>query len=210
MTEHDPGQLPDAGGPIGEAARAAVLAERGDTITQPGHAGTLAPVGRGALTPFAQSIEQLLQPYTISLSEWAEALFGAREFAEVDPDETSLAMLAQILTATSSEEALASMELDRAKAMCGDEPGGHSPVLTIFGARPMRSEYEEGPNCYVIVDAVRKADGKPARFTTGARAVQAAILAHVANGWVPFDAILSIRSQRTRRGFYPLNLEAGG
>jgi hypothetical protein len=192
--------LPTRGGDETDIVEGEVTAAL-DTVSRP--AAQLA-------VPLSSRIEALLQPYTISLDEWAEALFDVREFPDQDPDESTMGMLAQILTAGSSEEILASMELNRAREMCGDEPGGHSPLLTIHGARPMRSEYEDGPSCYVIVDAIRKADGKGARFTTGSRAIQAAILAHAARGWLPFDAILTIRAQKTRRGFYPMNLEAGG
>lgn len=165
----------------------------------------------GELTqPIAELLGELLQPYTIDLREWAQALFSVTEFAESDPDETSFAMLASILGAQSSEEALMSMELNRAKELCGGEPGGHSPLLIIRGARPMKSEYEEGANCYVIVDATEKHNGKPCRFTTGAKGVQAVILAHMVNGWMPFEGILTIRREKTKRGFYPLGLEAGG
>jgi hypothetical protein len=165
----------------------------------------------GQLTERVSSlIGDLLQPYTIDLRTWAEALFSVSEFEDADPDETSMGMLAQILGAQSSQEALTSLELNRAKEMCGDEPGGHSPLLVIRGARPMKSEYEEGAKCYVIVDAMIKHSGEAARFTTGAKAVQAVILAHMANNWMPFEAILTIRRQKTKRGFYPLGLEAGG
>lgn len=159
---------------------------------------------------FSDRIDALLKPWTLDLDEWAEALFDVREFPESDPDEQSMALLASILLADSSEEVLAAMQLDRAKIMAGDEPGGHSPLLTIHGARPIRSDYEEGPSCYIIVDYTRKVDGKRGRFTTGSRAVQAAILAHIGRGWMPFDAVLEIRREKTRRGYYPLNLSSGG
>jgi len=159
---------------------------------------------------FSDRIDALLRPFTLNLDEWAEALFNVGDFPDQDPDDATLAMLASILMAGSSEEVLVSMDLDRARALCGNEPGGHSALLIIRGARPVKSDFEEGPNCYVIVDAAVKADGKPCRFTTGARAVQAAILAHAANNWLPFEARLEIRRERTRRGFYPLNLVAGG
>lgn len=171
--------------------------------TRDGHPGLVA-------VRFSDRIDQLLKPFTLDLDEWAEALFEVREFPEQDPDDQTNALLAAILLADTSEEALAAMQLDRAKDLCGDEPGGHSPLLVIYGARPIRSEFEEGPSCYLIVDAVVKADGKRVRFTTGAKAVQAVILAHMGRGWMPFEAILEIRRQKTRRGYYPLNMVAGG
>jgi hypothetical protein len=204
--------------PIEEAALAAARANAGGTDRQlltdgPPLSGAVVPAPQAGGTlavTFSARIDQLLQPFTLNIDEWAEALFKAAEFPETDPDDATNAMLAAILMAETSEEVLASMELNRAKEMCGDEPGGHSPLLTIYGARPVKSEYEDGANCYIIVDARYKVDGKSARFTTGARAVQAAILAHVVRGWLPFDAMLEIRRERTRKGYYPLNLVAGG
>lgn len=194
-------------------AGATELAPQGDALrdSEPVTGEIVPKYIPGQLTQSIQNLAaDLLQPYTIDLRQWVEALFAVTEFEEADPDTTSMAMLAQILGAQSSEEALSSLELSRAKEMCGDEPGGHSPLLIIHGARPMRSEYEEGANCYVIVDATIKHNGERARFTTGAKAVQAVILAHMANNWMPFEAILTIRREKTRRGFYPLGLEAGG
>jgi hypothetical protein len=168
------------------------------------------PSGGTVAVRFSEEIERLLNPYTMTAIEWAQTLFGQRDFPDQDPDETTNAMLASILLAETSEAALAAMELDRAKELCGDEPGGHSPLLRIYGARPMRSEFEDGAACYVIVDALIIAQNRRIKFTTGARAVQAVILAHIGNGWMPFEAMLEIRGQKTRRGFYPLNLVAGG
>lgn len=171
--------------------------------TREGHPGVVAQ-------RFSDRIEQLLQPFTLDLDQWAEALFDVREFPESDPDDQAAALLASILLAETSAEALAAMEMNRAKEMCGGEPGGHSPLLIITGARPLRSTFEDGPSCYLIIDAVIKADGRRIRVTTGAKAVQAVILAHIARGWLPFEAMFEIRRVATRRGFYPLNLVAGG
>jgi hypothetical protein len=154
-------------------------------------------------------IQRLLEPHTVSLQTWLQGLLSNEDFPESDPEEMAIGMIAQILLASTSEEALSAFALDRAKELCGGEPGGKSPVLTITGARPLRSDYAEGAACYVIVDAVRKVDGERVRFTTGARAVQAVILKHMHEGWMPFDAMLEIRSERTRAGYYPLNLVSG-
>ena len=183
---------PNGGTPIGDQSAAVVAA------------------GQRELTPFQAQLEQLLAPHTLDLQQWAEALFSVRDFPEADPDEQSHAMLAAILLSSTSEEALASMELDRARQLCGDEPGGTSGVLRFTGARPVKSEYEEGPACYLIVEATRLADGKQLRFTTGAAQIQAVILWHVGHQLMPFDGVLSIRREKTRRGFYPMNLTAGG
>jgi hypothetical protein len=187
----EPGDLT----PAGSAERAVVTTRPGGALAIPG------------VDP--DVVEALLAPHTLNLEQWLRGILSDDEYPDSDPDEMALGMLASILTARSSEEALTSLQLERARDLCGGQPGGRSPVLEIRTARPMKSSYEDGAACYVIVDAFALADGEPVRFTTGARAVQAVLLAHIANGWMPFKACLEIRSQATQRGFYPLNLIAG-
>jgi hypothetical protein len=131
------------------------------------------------------------------------------EMPDSDPEEMALGMLASIMLAETSGEALAALDLARAKELCGGEPGGRSPVLEINGARALKSEYEEGAACYCIISATRLDTGDKIRFTTGARAVQMVVAKHMYEGWLPFKAALEIRRERTRNGFYPLNLVGG-
>ncbi len=171
--------------------------------------GQAATPGAEVAVPFSDSIEQLLAPHTVDLVTWVTSLVSGAEYPETDADEVGVGILATILTAKSSEEALSALNLERAKAMCGNKPGGHSPVLEITGARALKSTFQEGAPCYAIVDAIVCAKGERIRFTTGARAVQAVIIAHIGNGWMPFRAQLEIREQPTERGFHPLNLTLG-
>ena len=193
---------------IEQQARAAVDAANEPTPAQVAMQ-TAAP-GTDLAPMFGARVAELLGRHTISIEQWVTALLTGDEFDTPDPEESTLGILAQILTARTSEEALASLELERAKDMCGGQPGGHSQLLEIRGARPMASTFDEGAPCFCIVDAVYVHNGEPVRFTTGAKAVQAAIIAHIGNGWLPFQAILEIRRQPTAKGFYPLNLVAGG
>lgn len=170
--------------------------------------GTLHRPGT-ALALTQTEIDQILAPATISMREWLIGITSEDEFPESDPEAMALGMLAQILQAKTSEEALTAFQVDRAKEMCGNQPGGKSPVLEIRGARPLKSDYAEGSACYVVVDAIRVVDGERARFTTGSRAVQTVIFKHVYEGWMPFKAMLEIRSEKTKAGFYPLNLVQG-
>lgn len=188
-TDTDTGTVPDP--------------QQGEELT-----GTLhAPGTDLALT--SAEIDQILAPATISMREWLIGITSEEEFPESDPEAMALGMLAQILQAKTSEEALTAFQVDRAKEMCGNQPGGKSPVLEIHGARPLKSDYAEGAACYVVVDAIRVVDGERARFTTGSKAVQTVIFKHIYEGWMPFKAMLEIRSEKTKAGFYPLNLVQG-
>jgi hypothetical protein len=189
-----------------EAAAAVAARTTQDTPAPPEGAGP----GSAVALPVRAVIDRLLDQHTTSVEEWAISLLTDADMESSDPEDATLNILAQILTARSSAEVLASLELTRAKDMCGGEPGGHSPLLEIRGVRPMASTFEDGAKCYVIVSAIYVHNGETVSFTTGAKAVQAAILAHVANGWMPFQALLEIRRKPTAAGFYPLNLVAGG
>jgi len=153
-------------------------------------------------------IDQLLAPAAVSMRDWLAGILSNEEFPEADPEQMALGMLAQILMAKTSQEALSAFDLDRAKEMCGGEPGGRSAVLEIQGARPLKSDYAEGAACYVIVQCVELATGERKQFTTGSRAVQTVIFKHIYEGWMPFRAMLEIRKERTKAGFYPINLVA--
>jgi hypothetical protein len=199
----------------GEAAAAHDEAQAGVIVpaqTFPPDRGQASRVGLvptlGTLSP--ERLEQLLAPATMDYSTWLEALLTDERLEDSDPDEAGIGILAAILLAETSEQALAALNLKRAKELCGGEPGGHSPLLEIRGARGMVSSFEEGAPAYAIVQAVIVSTGERIQFTTGARAVQAVILKHIGEGWLPFRAILTIRLHPTRRGFHPLNLEAGG
>lgn len=157
----------------------------------------------------AGQLEALLAPHTVDMMTWLRGILTPDEFPDQDADAVVIGMLAAIIQATSSEDALMALQLDRAKEMCGNEPGGKSPVMDITGARPMKSTVEGGAGCYAIFDAIRLEDGVKIRFTTGSKAVQTVVWKHVAEGWMPLRCRLEIRRERTQAGFYPLNLVAG-
>ena len=187
--------------PIGQAAREAVAATAATAAAEPGT--------EIALMSTAE-LEAIVGTRTVPVREWAESLVQDTDFPDDDPDEMALGILAGILLAQSSEEALAVTNLQRAKELCGNIPGGHSPLLEITAAMPFKSTYEQGAPCYAMVSATVVSTGEKFKFTTGARAVQAVIIAHLVHGWMPFRCLITMRSTPTQRGYYPLNLEAGG
>lgn len=154
-------------------------------------------------------IDAITAAYVVDERTWLRGIMSPDEFPESDPEAMALGMLAQILMATTSEDALRSFNLDRARTLCGDVPGGKSPVLEFTGARPMKSDYADGSACYVIASAIRLSDGEKISFTTGSRAVQTVLWKHVHEGWMPFKGMLEIRKERTKAGYYPLNLVQG-
>jgi hypothetical protein len=156
-----------------------------------------------------QEIEAFLAPVTLTPVDWIRVLMNVQDMPEYDPDEMALGMLAQILMADTPADVLGALDLDRAKDMCGGEPGGKSNILEIQGARALKSDYEEGAACYCIVTAFDTAAGNRIQFTTGAKAVQMVIAKMAYEGWLPFKGRLEIRREKTKRGFYPINLIAG-
>lgn len=200
---YDPVADPADGGHTADAY--ATAGPGGDT-----REGNATP-GTALAVPFTQAeLDTMLAPWTVDFRAWLTTLLTGTEFPESDAEESAMGMLAQILTAGDVDEMFAAMQMERAKEMCGGEPGGRSFVMDITGARPLKSTFEEGPGTFAIISAVEVASGRKFQFTTGARAVQAAVAMAMHKGWLPLRCVLVIRSRATARGFYPLNLEAGG
>jgi hypothetical protein len=162
-----------------------------------------------AVTDEAQ-IAQLLEGRALPIVAWAGALLDRAEYEDDAASNPTLDIVAAILGAETSAEVLAATSMRTVEDLIGTEPGAHSPLLRIHGAKPLASTFEDGPSCFSVIDVEAVASGERFKLTCGARAVQAAILAHVYRGWLPFECILTRRLKATRRGFYPLNLEAGG
>ena len=134
------------------------------------------PPGKGqrttvALTPTlgdldSAELDRLLAPATMDYSTWLRSLLTDERLDEADPEEAGIGILAAILLASTPEEALAAVDLKRAKALCGDTPGGKSPLLEITGARGMVSSFEEGAPAYAI-DFAGEMDHLPPRLAPG-------------------------------------------
>jgi hypothetical protein len=150
----------------------------------------------------------LLKPHAIPFVTWAGALMEQATFEEEASDQAGLGIIASILTAATSAETFAAMDMYGADRLVGDEPGGRSPLLEITGAIPLESTFDEGPSCFAIFSAVVVETGESIQFSCGARAVQASVMKHMFEGWMPLRAFLVRRKKPTRKGFYPLNLEA--
>lgn len=179
--------------------------------------GCNAPVATGQQQPAGQlarvsndAIAALFDAPPLDIISWARALAENTGYDDDGDSSPELDMVVAILTAQSSEEAMAVTNVRTATDLCGTEPGGHSPLLVITGARPLKSTFKDGPPCFAIVDATIKATSERIKLSCGGRTVQAVILAHINRGWLPFECVLTRRLKATRAGYYPLNLEAGG
>jgi hypothetical protein len=189
-----------------------------ETMAPPGAEVAPARPGPGAVVPHRANmpliqdpqLRDLLRPKSVTYEEWLRAVVDPDAEFPDDDEHDAVSVLVAILGAETSAAALAATNLQRAQDLCGDGPGAHSARLDIRGAQTLKSTYEEGAACYVIVDSVNMATGEEVRWTTGARAIQACILKHMYEGWMPFPAIITRKRTPTKKGFYPLNLEAGG
>lgn len=165
--------------------------------------------GTALAIPSRAEMAEILGTRATDFKGWVRALSDLADFVEEDKEDRGLSIVKAILTAETSEAVFAAMNLQSANDLCGTEPGGRSSVLEFTGATPLESKYEQGPSCFAIFYARDLAEGRDLSFSCGARAVQAAVIAHMVRGWMPFKASLVRRSKPTEAGFYPLNLESG-
>lgn len=187
--------------PIEEAARKAAK--------QPDPAPPAAAPGTGLAVMDRAEIDKLLGAHVIPVRDWVAALVEQEAFEESETEDASLSIVRAILTAASPEAAFAAMQCISVKDLLGDDPGARSNVFQINGARPLASTFEEGPSCFCVIDAIDLAERQAVTLSCGARAVQAFLVGAIINGWLPTRAVFTRRRKPTRRGFYPVNLEAG-
>lgn len=186
-----PEQLPDAG-------------DDQEPVT-----GQLVERSTALAIPTPHELDQLLGGYTVNMRDWLAAMIQAEQFEESDTEDQALAIIRAIVTSKTSAAVFAAMDLKTTADLVGPDPGDRSNVLEIRGARPLASTYDEGPGTFIVIDAYDLAEQYELTFSCGAAAVQAAIWAHIANGWMPMKAAIVRRRKPTRKGFYPLNLESG-
>lgn len=184
--------------PIEGQAAAAVAAE-----------GHQAPPGASLAVPTQDELVKLLGANVIPVREWVSALTEQEQFEESDAEDAALSIVRSILLASSPEEVFGAMNTLSVKDLLGPDPGARSQVYEIHGATPLRSTFEEGVSCFAVIRAYDLAERAPVTLSCGARAVQAAILAHMLHGWLPMRAVFTRRRKPTRNGYYPVNLESG-
>lgn len=160
--------------------------------------------------PDLAEIQKILGASAIPYREWARSVARGEEFPTEAEEDPGFSIVAAILTARTSAEVFAAMDLKRTEDLLDSGPGARTNRMEISGATPLASTYEEGAGSFCVVKTRWLDGGEQFTFSIGARAVQAAIMAHMVNGWMPFTCVLVRRRTPTRAGYYPLNLEAGG
>ncbi len=183
-----------------------------DPLAVPGE-GTLpgsATPGTELATITPAQIEALIAPHAMRYVDVAAALLNNARYEEEPDAGGASSIVASILTATSSDAALKAAQMDNAESLIGTDPGTRSDRMIIRKGLALESAFDEGVPCFMVISAVWKATGEPFQFTSGARAVQATVLKHTFEGWLPFECVLTRRRKATRKGFFPLNLEFAG
>lgn len=151
----------------------------------------------------------LLGTHVIPVREWVRALAEQEAFEESDEEDAALGIVRQILMAKTSQEAFAAMNTLSVKDLLGDKPGAATNVFEFYGASPLKSTFEEGVSCFCVIRALDLSENTLVTMSCGSRAVQAFLIAHMVQGWMPVKARFVRRLKPTRNGYYPVNLEAG-
>lgn len=171
--------------------------------------GLVVPSTKALAIPTEAELDQILGSRQIPVKQWIAALVAEEQFEETDQEDRALGMIRSILLAESSEAVFAAMNVVSVKDLIGPDPGAQSNVFEIHGAQPLKSSYDEGPSAFALIHAYDLAEQVPVTLSTGARSVQAAVIAHMIRGWMPFKARFTRKKRPTEAGYYPLNLERG-
>lgn len=140
---------------------------------------------------------QLAQAVATDVAEFVTGQF--MEGAE-DPERIALMLTAQILSAETPEEVLAS----------ADATGVRQFLDTPFELESVdfqRSEYEQGQPFYVVMKGVNITTGERVVLTTGSRKVTAQAFQLSRRGWLPAKVVAKQATRPTKDGYFPLRLE---
>jgi hypothetical protein len=130
-------------------------------------------------------------------------LRAAAEDVDDDPEKIADSIVSRILRAESVDDVLAPQAIEHARDLIG-------VPMEIRSARFQRSDYEEGPEVYMVCEAEVLDDGRVTTFSCGGRSVMAQVYRIAQLGGLPFQGVLVQSPKPTRRGFRPLWLESLG
>jgi hypothetical protein len=138
----------------------------------------------------------------IVLSGWAESLINGAKYVEPDPNYLARLLMVQMLTAETLELALStSNTLSLQKAIPNVPDAGTGPI-EITDLYVTDSDLNEGMPCYVIISAIRLETGEVVKYTTGAGAVQTAMLTFLSWGVWPIRCQITRMERKDRGGRY--------
>lgn len=117
------------------------------------------------------------------------------------PQDMQERILRQILTAETAEDVLNAGAITKADDLIG-------VPMTIMSLRAADSDYEQGADYYLLVDAKIVSNGDMITFQTGAMDVVAKLVALDMKHMLPITAVMERASKATKAGFYPIFLRA--
>lgn len=116
-----------------------------------------------------------------------------------DPAEVQERIVRQILRAQTPEDLLRAGEATPSQEVYG-------VPLRITGIRASESDFEEGNDLYLHIEATIIGNGDQLTVSCGARDVCAKLIVADMRGWFPIDARIEKAGKPTKDGFYPVFL----
>lgn len=152
-------------------------------------------------TDLATKVEGTLTTLTeVDRQNVAAFLAQTREVESQDTDAATVEILARILRAESVDDVLAPQAPVPLQQLIG------FPIV-VDGVRWMRSDFDEGPGMYALVDAVHRDTGEKFLGTCGGMNVLAQLFAMDRLGAFPVHVVVTRARKATANGYFPLWLE---
>ena len=109
-------------------------------------------------------------------------------------------LIERVLTMEAPEDVNAIVQTDKMADYLGQ-------ALRVEAITPLPSDYEGGLPFYLGVDATELETGEKIHTSVGGMVPALALLTFAANGWLPATVVVRKGERKTRRGFYPWNIE---
>lgn len=127
-------------------------------------------------------------------------IMGTQEVEQTDPEDTTRAILARILAATTADELLTGHRVVHAQDTL-------NIPLEIIAVKWQRSTMEGAANVYAVLTANIIGTTDQITVTCGGRNVMMQLLNASHRGFLPLRCIIQKSQKPTESGFYPLWLE---
>ena len=135
-----------------------------------------------------------------SAQEILAAITGAEDMPEATAQQSQAGIVARILAASTLDAIL-----DQGEPLKAEELA--EVPLEVTGVRWMRSTYEEGPNVYAVMDAVRADNEERMKVTCGGVNVMTQLLKLQVGQLFPVRVKIVKATRPTKSGFYPYWLQ---